>query len=398
MRLSTLKKEEVTICGLVGMAGNLQFKHKKVMKDLLFFNTLRGRDSTGVSRYDKDKQEVLTHKATVPGFEFIELPFVDDLLKPCVGAWIGHGRWKTVGQINRLNAHPFEIREDDGTISFIGAHNGTLNNKWSLERELGRGEFGTDSEVFLNLIAEKGAKEAVSLARGAWALSYWNSEDDSINLLRNKERPLTYAMTEDEGVVMWASEAWMLRIACDRNDVELISNKEKTPIVYWVPENTLLSWPIPSFKQNDDKFTPPRKEGGLLGKPEEKRFCNSNQRNSNESYPHVWYNGYDDDWEKELKQKTAQEAEKENKESDKKKDTSDTIVGYEGERVDRQMVDELKKSGCDWCGDEIHNNSFAWLDSASLVCSRCLRGDHMVVNPTEGTIVQRVLQLVGGKR
>jgi predicted glutamine amidotransferase len=382
------------------MAGDLAFKHKKVMKDLLFFNTLRGRDSTGVSRYDKNKQEVLTHKATVPGFEFIDLPFIDDLLKPCVGAWIGHGRWKTVGQINRMNAHPFEVREDDGTISFIGAHNGTLTNKWEIERELGRGAFGTDSEAFLNLIAERGAKKALAEAKGAWALSYWNSDDDSINLLRNKERPLTYAMTDDGEVIMWASEAWMLRIACDRNEVKLTENQAKAPAIYWVPEDTLLSWPIPSFQKDEKKFAPPVRKGGLLGKPEEKRFFLPqpylNQKSEDDRYKHVWYNRYDDDLESRLEQETIKEAAEADKKSGEKKATKDVVVGYEGELVDRQIVEELKKAGCDWCGDEIHNNAFAWLDQASLVCSRCLRGDHIVVNPAEGTIVQRVLKIVGG--
>jgi predicted glutamine amidotransferase len=382
------------------MAGDLAFKHKKVMKDLLFFNTLRGRDSTGVSRYDKNKQEVLTHKATVPGFEFIDLPFIDDLLKPCVGAWIGHGRWKTVGSINRLNAHPFEVREEDGTISFIGAHNGTLTNQYNIERELNKGKFGTDSEAFLNLIAKVGAKKAVAEARGAWALSYWNSEDDSVNLLRNKERPLTYALTDDEEVVMWASEAWMIRIACDRNEVKLATNQAGSPAIFWVPEDTLMTWEIPSFKGAEQKFAPVKRKGGLLGKPEETRFFipqKYGQQDDDNRYKHVWYGDYDNDqpWEK-SKQEAAKEAEEKDKKSGATKATKDCVVGYEGELVERQVVEELKKCGCDWCGDEIKNNSFAWLDNSSLACSRCLRGDHIVVNPAEGTIVQRVLKIVNG--
>jgi len=58
------------------MAGFLEYKHKQVMKDLFFLNTLRGKDSTGLTAVNRDRT-VLTRKLTVPGYEFIEYPMVE---------------------------------------------------------------------------------------------------------------------------------------------------------------------------------------------------------------------------------------------------------------------------------------------------------------------------------
>jgi predicted glutamine amidotransferase len=403
------------MCGLVGMAGDLGFDHRNMMKDLLYFNTLRGKDSTGVTAFNMTKNEVVTRKATIPGYEFIQMPFIDGLLTSCVGVWLGHGRAKTVGDVTRLNAHPFEVRDDEGYISMFGAHNGTLNNKHEIEKELNGEKFGTDSEAFLNLIEKVGAKDAVAQARGAWALTWWEWEGNTINFLRNKERPLCYALSEDHKVLMWASEPWMLRIASDRNKVKLAENSENSPALYWIPEDTKLTWRIPTFKRGEEaeqSFGPHSKEGGLLGKPEEKRFpLTGNYGAANNQ----WYgrgvkwqgDDLDDEFDsivgtgnrpvEKTNEKDTQE-DKERSETEKGKPGPNQVVGFKGRLEDRATVEALKECGCDFCGDPIISNSFGWLDPNSLVCHRCMGGTHIKVDLNQGKILANVLSIVKGDK
>src|SRR6187551_1277975 len=116
------------------MAGDMGFRHRSVMKTMLFFNTLRGKDSTGVAVFDQDRNTVEIKKSVLPGYEFIQMSGIDALLSSNKGVWLGHGRAKTVGEVNRLNAHPFEVRDDEDAINSFGAHNGTLNNKFDIEK------------------------------------------------------------------------------------------------------------------------------------------------------------------------------------------------------------------------------------------------------------------------
>jgi predicted glutamine amidotransferase len=409
------------MCGLVGMAGDFFSKHRMVMKDMLFFNTLRGKDSTGVSYYNQVKNEVVTRKLTVPGYEFVAMPWIDDVLGLSSGAWIGHGRAKTVGDVTRLNAHPFEVLDDEGNIGLIGAHNGTLHNKWDIEQELKKlgadDRFGTDSEALLNLIYRLGPEEAIKKARGAWALSWWDSADNSINLLRNKERPLCYALTEDHKLLIWASEPWMIRIACDRQDLKLAKNEAGVTAIFWLTEDTLFKFKIPSFKHNAGEeakcFQPVERKGGLLGKPEEKKFPywpgQGGYRAEDHKYKGEdetgWWNGVN--WDEELDDDVPFTVKKDEKKGQKKSDAGskaeegkpgpDQLVGYEGEIVDRAVVAELIKSGCDWCGGPIKDPGFGWLDELNLVCKQCMNGSHITVNVQEKKILNRVLEIVKEK-
>lgn len=363
------------MCGLVGMAGGLSFKHRAVMKNLLFFNTLRGKDSTGVTAYDSGKNEIDTRKMTCPGYDFILQPWIDGLLHACDGVWLGHGRFKTVGDVSRLNAHPFSVLDENDLINLFGAHNGTLSNKHDIQKELGE-EFGTDSEALLNLINKIGAKEAISKASGAWALTWWDSTD-TVNLLRNRERTLYYTFTEDMKTLIWASESWMIRVACAREDLKLIVDSQtKNEVVYLLPEDTLFKFKLPSFTKDDECFGLPEREGGLLGLPEKAHFFGGG-----------WRDEYD--W-----KKIDKETEAKRKEADKNRATKDEVVGFEGKLISRGTVEALKSAGCDWCGGDITSNLYAWLDEYDIVCGKCLRGQHFKVDVKEGIIIDRVLKLV----
>jgi predicted glutamine amidotransferase len=244
------------MCGLVGvMSSNMLPKHKGVLHDLLYLDTFRGKDSTGVAAIRSNAD---THilKSTVPGYEFVEGPKLDQHLRLTDFLWLGHNRYGTVGRNCKTNAHPFEILDEDGACLLVGAHNGTLKNKHVLTDSA---KFGTDSEALYNEIALTSVEEAIAKVEGAWALTYYDHIAEEFRVVRNKERPLFYAWSEDKKTLFWASEVWMLRIATQRADVKLFEDA-----VHSFAEDTLYRFPAPE-KMNDEIVCVERK-GGLVGK------------------------------------------------------------------------------------------------------------------------------------
>jgi predicted glutamine amidotransferase len=189
------------MCGLVGIAGKLEFKDEHFIKHLLYLDMWRGKDSTGLASYRNDGTAKLAKIASHPIDLFDTIRFKDTLNGNQSRAFIGHNRAATKGQVNAVNAHPFIF----GNI--IGAHNGTLTQAShnALQNELGE-KYDVDSQAIFACIAAKGLKKTVSLLQGAWALTFVDTEAGTLNILKNKERPLWYAYNEDRNKVIWASE------------------------------------------------------------------------------------------------------------------------------------------------------------------------------------------------
>ncbi len=211
------------------MAGNITAKEEKMMKTLLILDSLRGLDSTGVASVGVDN--VLLAKSVGDPFQLFETRNFLEILKRRNFVLLGHNRAATVGKVTRANAHPFDFD------TLVGAQNGTLTNKWELPSG---NKYDTDTEALFHEIEEKGVKEAISKAKGAWALTWYNKEENTINFLRNKERPFNFAFSEDGKTIFWASELWMLQTAAAREDIKLkqpwVSNEDKH-IAYVVPKN-----------------------------------------------------------------------------------------------------------------------------------------------------------------
>jgi predicted glutamine amidotransferase len=344
------------MCGLVGMAGDFQQKHRKMMVEMLYLDTLRGEDSTGVSSLRSTRQ-VATRKLTVPGYDFVKMPWIDQQLGLTDYMWLGHNRFRTIGSATRLNAHPFEVIDGENLIVAVGAHNGTLKNKYELQKELGA-EFGTDSEVLLNLIAKIGPKEAISKTEGAWSLVWWDAYEDSVFLLRNKERPMYFAYSDDRRVVFWASEAWIISASAARNDVKLEDNK-----VWMTTEDTLYQFKIPSRKNGVYAFAPHDRKGGFSGK-EPTFFPAQGKDGGNKTSAQ--------------KGSTTSSTTTSHTCSDPTK-----LIGYKGRLVDRKYVETLKEDGCVWCDTPIDGSGFGWLDDTSIICNACLRDSHHECHPDD---------------
>ena len=168
------------MCGIVGViTSDYTQEDKEVFADLVYFDTLRGEDSTGVLAINQDNK-FLIRKEVLPGWHFLDLKQVTEDLRPYGNEWrflIGHNRKATVGKVTRETAHPF-LNEH---ISLV--HNGTLSGDW---RSKGKGE--TDSMVITEVLAKQGTKGLADL-QGAMALVWYDFNTKTINFARNDQRP-----------------------------------------------------------------------------------------------------------------------------------------------------------------------------------------------------------------
>src|SRR5882672_8527090 len=231
------------MCGLVGVAGTLTEDDKKSFHQLLWIDAIRGGDGTGIAAVERRPQNTwLVKESGTPDRLFDKRNYwkaldTDRLMM------MGHNRAKTVGKDTWKNAHPFEFDH------IIGAHNGTLF-PYSQRKLPDHDSFETDSEALFNCIEEKGIEGTVPLLAGAWALTWWDKRDHTINFLRNKERPLFYATDVTRTTMFWASEVAMLYLALNHNHV-MSTVKDVhafTPEIHY-------------------KFVIPLAQGGVIQKP-----------------------------------------------------------------------------------------------------------------------------------
>lgn len=202
------------MCGLVGMAGNLLPAHDRVIKMLLILDSLRGEDSSGVGFINKFTGNVTLAKALGDPFVLFNDGKYTKAINGINRVMIGHNRYATSGGVNKAGAHPFEFD------TLVGAHNGTIQSRWKLDDDR---DFKVDSQALYHNIEKNGLKESIRRLGGignAWSLVWWDKNEQTINFLRNKERPMFMCRSDDGSVLFWASESWMLDVALERCSIK----------------------------------------------------------------------------------------------------------------------------------------------------------------------------------
>lgn len=195
------------MCGLVGAAGEITTAGKKALTILLRLDVVRGEDSTGVALVKKDTTSCAITKSVGEPHNLFRTERFQENFKEELSVCIGHNRLATQGAVNARNAHPFRA----GHI--IGAHNGTLLDQTLL---LNHREYEVDSENIFYNISQEGIVTTCPKLDGAFALTWYNDQENTINFCRNSQRPLHYCFSSNRKTIFWASEKWMLEVALSK--------------------------------------------------------------------------------------------------------------------------------------------------------------------------------------
>lgn len=209
------------MCGIVGI-GNTQTAVTptlvKWFESLLLHDIVRGPHATGVYRgYDGG---VSLYKDAIPASLYLhtdgwnalrgedltayqvgQLQLKgDEVPAPLSNFYVGHNRYATMGNsADPKGAHPFH----EGSITLV--HNGTLTGQWRLPDNT---NFKVDSNNIAHSIDKIGIAETVSKLQGAYTLVWHDQETQTLNFLRNEQRPL-FMVEFQSGAWMWCSEGEM---------------------------------------------------------------------------------------------------------------------------------------------------------------------------------------------
>lgn len=198
------------MCGIVAVAGFISANEEKAFKLMLELDVIRGRHSTGIIAVDYAKN-VYSHKEAWLPQDFLETTQVKNIFQKNLKLLVGHNRHATVGGVSKATAHPFEFDK------VIGVHNGTTS-KFLFD---GHTDFAVDSEALYNHLNNLGVESMWENMSGAASLVYYDKETQRLNFLRNAERPMHRRESEDGKTVFFASEGWMIHIACVKSGVKL---------------------------------------------------------------------------------------------------------------------------------------------------------------------------------
>lgn len=202
---------------------------------------MRGSDSTGAGSVGAFKEhgefKMKLAKETGPFPFLFDLKSFDGLFHGTNSVYIGHNRSKTVGEVSRKNAHPFQFED------IMGAHNGTIDYQNKNRLEAGS-TFKTDSEAIFNNIQIHGIEDTVSRIDNteAYALTWYDRRDHTMNFIRNEHRPLVYVYANDKKTVFYASTYAILMASLHTEGIKTNGN-----VIEFTPD-TLYSWQIPIGK------------------------------------------------------------------------------------------------------------------------------------------------------
>lgn len=243
------------MCGIAGALSSILTKPEiEIFEQLMIISTLRGREGAGIITVDADVDKknnynpVKSHKHLHSGLELLNLKgYKDKVYNRPKSALIGHCRFPTKGAANSIeNVHP-HVADD-----LCGVHNGTMwsvNSKYLTDNQ-------SDSLALYKLIAAEGVQEAVNKSSGAYALVWVDNAAETINFLRNSDRPLYFATHDWQAdrptTLFWASEKNFLELALARNSLKpktWILPADEVHSFSYMPEGVLEPVITPCRKQ-----------------------------------------------------------------------------------------------------------------------------------------------------
>lgn len=238
------------MCGIVGAvnhSGKYVSGMENTMRQLLWADTLRGGDATGIYCLNKDLK-VLWAKQCVDGWTFCATNDTGkDILRkseehPFI---IGHNRAATQGAHDKIEfAHPVVIPKKIGLV-----HNGTLT-AWP-QRNLSdpKKRIDHDSTAIAQIIASEGLQAFLQQCWGAWSLAWHDVQKDTLQLYRNEDRPM--AVVHTENVVFYGSELGLLMWVIQRNGFKPLRHYYTKPQHLYTFE---IGEPEPKVERVEKKF------------------------------------------------------------------------------------------------------------------------------------------------
>lgn len=213
------------MCGIIGAInkGSTGFNTNdlKAFGDLMYFNTLRGMDSSGVIHVDQEGN-VDVVKDTMAGNWFTSIKDYEAIVEKKayqVGKLlVGHNRKATIGKVNIENAHPFVVNDE-----LVLVHNGSLvSHKNLADKESDSHSIAIHLHKNFN---DGNIGDVMGEINGAYALVWYDVRTNKVNIVRNSQRPLWMCETSQHW--WWASEPYMLWAALDRNNLKVTENTMK---------------------------------------------------------------------------------------------------------------------------------------------------------------------------
>lgn len=232
------------ICGLVGVItktrNGYNMKQLDVFETLLWLDTLRGEDSTGVFAVN-NIGNVGIAKEIGTGANFLSSKEWNQTMRSNMykdgWALFGHNRKATRGTVTDENAHPFWVED-----KVVLIHNGSFNG---CHKKLA--DTAVDSHAIAHVLAEHGGDDiegALKKVNAAYALIWYDVDKKRVNMIRNSQRPLHWVETADAWY--FASEEEMLVFALGRHNVTIVSKE-----VHSFPEHSLNSWTLQDNKSSE---------------------------------------------------------------------------------------------------------------------------------------------------
>jgi glutamine---fructose-6-phosphate transaminase (isomerizing) len=188
------------MCGIVGYIGKK--RALPILIDGLKRLEYRGYDSAGVAVFNNGCIEIEKQPGKISNLEksLSLMNFSGDL-------GIGHTRWATHGEPNKVNAHP----HTDETENIVLIHNGIIENYASLKKELKEKghhfKSETDTEVIAHLIQEfyksngdfeKSVRIALNQVKGTYGLAILCKDQPDMLIGARKGSPLVVGIGHDE--------------------------------------------------------------------------------------------------------------------------------------------------------------------------------------------------------